>query len=150
MSPDRDEARYKRVVVRQDGDHVHEEHIVRDANLENRQFVYKFTQLLWLMFGLLEALIGFRIFLKLIAANPANWFTAFVYQLTDIFLWPFQGITANPSLQGFVLEISSFIAMLVYALVAWALVRLSWLLLYHRAASRVTTYDRATYDRDDV
>ena len=142
MGLNRDEARYKRVVVRQEGDHVHEEHIVEDANLEYRQIIYKVTQLIWLFFGILEALIGFRIVLRLIGANPANWFTAFVYQLTDIFLWPFQNIIANPSVQGFVLEISSFIAMLVYALIAWAIVRLSWLLLYHRGASRVTTYDR--------
>jgi hypothetical protein len=142
MGLNRDEARYKRVVVRQEGDHVHEEHIVEDANLEYRQIIYKVTQLIWLFFGILEALIGFRIVLRLIAANPSNWFTAFVYQLTDIFLWPFQNIVVNPSVQGFVLEISSFIAMLVYALVGWAVVRLIWLVFYHRATSHVTTYDR--------
>ena len=143
MSLDRDDlSRHERVVVRQEGDHVHEEHVVVDSNLENRQIAFKVTQLIWLLFGLLEALIGFRIFLRLIAANPGNWFTAFVYQLTDIFLWPFQSIVANPSFQGFVLEITSFIAMLVYAVAGWALVRLSWLLLYHRATSRVTTIDR--------
>lgn len=142
MSLDRDKARYKRVVVRQDGDHVHEEHIVEDVNLEYRQTIYKITQLVWLLFGILEAMIGFRIALKLIGANPANWFTAFVYQLTDIFLWPFQSIIANPSVQGLVLEISSFIAMLVYALVGWVVVRLIWLVFYHRDTRRVTTYDR--------
>ena len=142
MGLNRDEARYKKVVVRQDGDHVHEEHIVEDANLEYRQIIYKVTQLIWLFFGILEALIGFRIFLRLIAANPGNWFTAFVYQLTDIFLWPFQNIIVNPSVQGFVLEISSFIAMLVYALVGWTVVRLIWVIFYHRATVYVTTYDR--------
>lgn len=142
MSLDRDKARYKRVVVRQDGDHIHEEHIVEDVNLEYRQTIYKITQLVWLLFGILEAMIGFRIALKLIGANPANWFTAFVYQLTDIFLWPFQSIIANPSVQGLVLEISSFIAMLVYALVGWVVVRLIWLVFYHRDTRRVTTYDR--------
>ena len=142
MSLDRDKARYKRVVVRQDGDHVHEEHIVEDVDLEYRQTIYKITQLVWLLFGILEAMIGFRIALKLIGANPANWFTAFVYQLTDIFLWPFQSIIANPSVQGLVLEISSFIAMLVYALVGWVVVRLIWLVFYHRDTRRVTTYDR--------
>lgn len=117
MGMNRDEGRYKRVVVRQDGDHIHETHVVEDANLEYRQIIYKVTQLIWLFFGILEAMIGFRIFLRLIGANPANWFTAFVYQLTDIFLWPFQTIITNPSVQGFVLEISSLIGMLVYALV---------------------------------
>jgi hypothetical protein len=62
MGLNRDEiARHKRVVVRQEGDHVHEEHFVEDIGLENRQMVYKSTQLVWLIFGLLEALIGFRI-----------------------------------------------------------------------------------------
>jgi uncharacterized protein YggT (Ycf19 family) len=145
IHPD-DVSRHEHVVVRQDGDHVHEEHIVRDVTLENKQIAFKITQFIWLVFGVLEALIGLRIFLRLIAASPANWFTAFLYQLTDIFLWPFQGITANPAVQGFVLEISSFIAMLVYALIAWALVRLSWLLLYNRASSRVTTYDRDEFE----
>lgn len=139
---DRDDARYKRVVVREDDGHVHEEHIVENANLEYRQMIYKITQFVWFLFGILEALIGFRIVLKLIGANPANWFTAFVYQLTDIFLWPFQTIITNPAIQGFVLEISSFIAMLVYALIGWAVVRLIWLLFYHRDTRRVTTYDR--------
>jgi hypothetical protein len=66
----RNEARYKKVVVRQMG-HVHEEHIVEDANLEYRQMIYKITQFVWFLFGILEALIGFRIVLKLIGANPA-------------------------------------------------------------------------------
>lgn len=142
MGMDRNEARYKRVVVREDGDHIHEEHVVEDPNLEYRQMIYKITQLVWLLFGILEALIGFRIVLKLIGANPANWFAAFVYQLTDIFLWPFQNIIVNPSVQGLVLEVTSFIAMLVYAFIGWAVVRLIWLVFYHRDTRRVTTYDR--------
>lgn len=142
MSWDPDESRYKRVVVHEGSDHVHEEHIVDDANLAYRQAIYKATQLIWLFFGILEALIGFRIVLRMIGANPASWFTAFVYQLTDIFLWPFQNIVVNPSFQGFVLEITSFIGMLVYALVAWAIVRLVWLVFYQRATRHVTTYDR--------
>ena len=134
--------RRKRVVVRRDDDHVHEEHYVEDATQINRENVFKSTQFIWLMFGILEALIGFRIFLKLIAANPANWFASLVYGLTEPFLFPFQGITMDPSFQGLVLELSSIIALLVYALVAWAIVRLVWLVFYRRTASSLTTYDR--------
>jgi uncharacterized protein YggT (Ycf19 family) len=134
--------RRKRVVVRRDDDHVHEEHYVEDATQINRENVFKITQFIWLMFGILEALIGFRIFLKLIAANPANWFASLVYRLTEPFLFPFQGITMDPSFQGLVLELSSVIALLVYALVAWAIVRLVWLVSYRRTASSLTTYDR--------
>jgi uncharacterized protein YggT (Ycf19 family) len=134
--------RQKKVVVRQDGDHVHEEHVVEDVNLENRQVVYKVTQFVWLLFGLLEALIGFRILLKIIGANPQSWFAAFVYQLSDVFLWPFQGIIADPGVQGFVFEISSVIALFVYAFVGWAIVRVIWLVFYRRPTSSVTVYDR--------
>lgn len=134
--------RRKRVVVQRDGDHVHEEHYVEDATQINRENVFRITQFIWLMFGILEALIGFRIFLKFIAANPANWFAALIYRLTDPFLFPFQGITVDPSFLGFVLEISSVIALLVYALVAWAIVRFVWLVFYRRTASSLTTYDR--------
>ncbi len=45
MGLDKDQvSRHKRVVVQQDGDHIHEEHIVQDTNLELRQTVYKVTQ----------------------------------------------------------------------------------------------------------
>ena len=80
--------------------------------------------------------------LKLIAANPNSWFTSFVYQLSDVFVWPFQNIVANPTFLNSVIEITSMIAILVYAFIAWALVRLIWLVFYRRSTSRVTTYDR--------
>ncbi len=147
MTLDRDQiARRKRVVVHQDGDHVHEEHVVQNVNLEYREAIYKVVQFVWLLFGGLEALIGIRIILMLISANPANWFTAFVYQLSQVFLWPFQNIVANPAFQNHVLEITSFIAILVYALIGWAIVRLVWVLFYRAPTSQVTTYDRETRD----
>jgi len=138
MTPDR----HERVVVRQEGDRVKEKRVVEDPNLENRQMVSKVAQLVWLFFGILEASIGFRIMLKLIAANPNSWFTSFVYQFTNVFLWPFQNIVSNPSFQNSVIEITSMIAILVYAFIAWAIVRLIWLVFYHRSTDRVTTYDR--------
>lgn len=138
MSPDH----HKKVVVQEEGNRVREKRIVEDADLENRQIVSKVGQLVWLFFGLLEALIGFRIILKLIAANPNNWFTNFVYQLSNVFLWPFQNIVSNPSFQNSVIEITSMIAILVYAFIAWALVRIIWLVFYRRSTSRVTTYEK--------
>jgi len=143
MGLDRDQvSRNKRVIVQQHGDHVHEEHIVQDTNLELRQTVYKAAQLVWLLFGSLEGLIGLRVILKLIAANPNNLFTFFVYQLTDFFLWPFLTITGTPSFQGHALEIPAIIAMFVYALLGWIIVRLIWVIFYRSPTSQVTTYDR--------
>ena len=134
--------RRKKVVVEQHGDHIHEEHVVRDINLEYRESVYKVVQFVWLLFGALEGLIAVRMLLKLIGANPGSWFAALVYQLSDLFLWPFQNLTVNPAFGNFVFELTSLIALLVYALIAWGLVRLIWVLFYRRPTTHVTTYDR--------
>jgi hypothetical protein len=134
--------RRKKVVVQQYGDHVHEEHVVENVNLEYRESVYKVSQIIWLLFGGLEALIGIRVILMLIGANPGNWFAAFVYQLTQLFLWPFQNLIANPSFQNMTLEVTSIIAMIVYALLGWLIVRMIWVTFYRSPTSQVTTYDR--------
>jgi hypothetical protein len=132
----------KQVVVRQSGDHVHEEHVVQNVNLEYREAVYKVSQFIWLIFGAIEALIGIRVILMLIGANPANTFTALVYQLSELFLWPFRNIVPNPAFGNSVLEITSLIAMIVYPLIGWAIVRLIWVLFYRAPTSQVTTYHR--------
>ena len=134
--------RRKKVVVQQHGDHVHEEHVVENVNLEYRETVYKVSQIVWLLFGGLEALIGIRVILMLIGANPANGFTAFVYQLTQLFLWPFQNLIANPTFQNMTLEVTSIIAMIVFALLGWLIVRMIWVVFYRAPTSEVTTYDR--------
>jgi hypothetical protein len=90
--------------------------------------------------GLLEALLAFRFGLKLIAANAANPFAAFIYNFSSLFVAPFMGLTAAPAAGGAVLELSSLIAMLVYALVGWALAKIVWVIFYRprEAATAIT------------
>lgn len=114
--------------------------VTEDLAASNRQALYQLSALIGLLFGILEGLIGIRILLKLIAANPANEFARFVYDITAIFLAPFRGLTATPAAGGVVLEISSIIAMIIYALAAWAIIQLVWLLFYHPASRTVTRY----------
>jgi hypothetical protein len=96
--------------------------------VDNESSTWKLTQLVWLLFGLLEALIGLRVVLRLIAANPRNPFALLVYDLSYVFVWPFLGLARTPNANGAVLEISSVIAMFVYALIAWVIVQLVWIL----------------------
>lgn len=146
MTLDRDQIdQRKRVVVHQSGDHVHEEHVVENVNLEYRQTIYRVTQFIWLLFGALEALIGLRVILMLIGANPANPFAALVYQLSELFLWPFRNLIVNPAFGNNVLEITSLIAMIVYPLIGWAIVRLIRVIFYRTPTSQVTTYDRESH-----
>jgi hypothetical protein len=82
------------------------------------------------MFGILEALIALRIGLKLIGANPESPIVALIYGFTYLFLFPFDGLVASPAAGNMVLELSSMFAMLIYGLIAWAIERVVWLVLY--------------------
>jgi uncharacterized protein YggT (Ycf19 family) len=79
---------------------------------------------IYLIFGTLESLIGIRVVLKLLAANPQAGFTRFMYDVTAPFVYPFQGIFATPQSNGSVLEFSSLLAIVIYALLAYLIVRI--------------------------
>jgi len=123
--------------------------VQQEPEREQRIFTFKITQLIWLGLGILEALIALRIGLKLIAANPGSPIVALIYGITDIFLFPFAGMTATPAAGGMVLEISSFFAMLIYALIAWVVERIVWVIFYRPrgpvvGVTQTTTSDRRT------
>jgi hypothetical protein len=97
---------------------------------EQRVATFKATQIIWLLLGLLEASIALRVVFKLIAVNAANPFAKFLYGVTNLFVAPFKSLVGNPTSGGNVLEITSIIAMLVYLLIAWGIVRIVYVLLY--------------------
>jgi len=113
---------------------------------EQRIFSFKATQLIWLFLGILEALIALRIGLKLIGANPDSPIVALIYGFTYLFLFPFEGMTATPSAGGMVLELSSFFAMGIYALTAWAVERTVWLIFYRPRGPVVGVTETTTSD----
>ena len=133
--------RHEHVVETEQPGYKRRQEVVEDVAAERYDTVYRLAQITWLVFGLLEGAIVLRIILKLMAANPANPFANLVYTLTDIFLWPFFGLTVTPQLGGMVLELSSIIALVVYAVAAWVVVRLIWLLFYKPPTKTVTTYE---------
>jgi len=63
---------------------------------------------------------------RLLRANQDNSFTQLLYHLSQVFVAPFDGIFHDQALgTRSVFELSTLIAMLVYALLAWGLVALS-------------------------
>jgi hypothetical protein len=77
---------------------------------------------------IVNGLIGLRFLLKLMAANEANPFAALIYFLSRPFVAIFVGLTPTPSFEGIQIEFFDLIAILVYFLLAWAIVRLLWIL----------------------
>jgi len=116
--------------------------VIEDIGARRRQSVNRVIQAIWLLFGILEAAIGLRVFLKLIAANSSNLFAQLVYSFTELFLWPFAGLTISPSAGGFTLEIPSVIAMIVYAVAAWVLASLVWIIFARSGSRSVMVYER--------
>ncbi len=82
------------------------------------------AQITYLVLGVVEALIITRVILKLLAANPEAGFVRFIYNVSAPLVAPFQGIFPTPVTQNSVLELSALVAIAVYAVIAWALVRL--------------------------
>lgn len=133
----------RETVVRRDPAVQAEREVVEDPSANGRVLVARISGLIWLLFGVIEALIGLRIILKFIAANPTSEFARFLYSLTDVFLAPFAGLVGSPVIGNGVIEIYSMIAIVVYALLAWLVVRL-FRLIFTPARTRhsVTTYRR--------
>ena len=91
--------------------------------------IEKIIQVIWYVTGVLEALIGIRVVLKLMAANPNAGFARFIYGITSIFLAPFVGLTPTPAFNGSTLELWALIGMLVYVLLALGIIKLIRILL---------------------
>ena len=111
---------------------------------EQRIFTFKASQLIWLLFGILEVLIALRIGLMLIGANPNSPIVALIYGFTYLFLFPFTDLVSSPAAGNMVLEISSLFAMLVYGLVAWAMERVIWLVFYRPRGAVVAGTETST------
>ncbi len=86
--------------------------------------LYRGTQVVWYILGILEALLAFRFVLKLLAANPTAGFTSFIYGATKIFAAPFLNVFRISKVEGSIFEWSTLLAMLVYWLIAWGIIRL--------------------------
>ncbi len=133
---------HERVVTNQAGVE-HREQTLHDTGEEHRVRFLKAAQVIWLFVGLIEVVIGLRVVLKLIGANAANDFGGFVYNFAGVFLAPFFGLTGSPSSGNVVLEVPSLIAMAVYFLVGWAIVRMILPLFDNPATRSSSTYDRS-------
>ena len=119
----------------------------QEPDREQRIFSFKATQLIWLLFGILEVLIALRIGLMLIGANPNSPIVALIYGFTYLFLFPFTGLVGSPTAGNMVLELSSMFAMVIYALIAWVVERTVWFIFYRPRGPVVGTTQTTTNER---
>jgi hypothetical protein len=89
---------------------------------------YKTRNSILYVLGIIEVLLAFRFILKLLGANIASGFVSFIYTLSGVFIAPFTGIFRSYTSQGLVsrsiFEPSAIVALIVYAIVAWGIIKL--------------------------
>jgi len=130
--------RREETVVTQEQGYAASEHVTRDVAAERRQGTFQVTQIIWTLVGILEIALGLRFVLKLIAANPDAGFARAIYGLTQPFLAPFTALVGTPTSGGTVLEVTTLIAMAVYALLAWIVVRVIRVAIDRPSARTIT------------
>lgn len=84
--------------------------------------------IIWYLYGLAAALLAVRFVLKLTGANGSAGFVNFIYSITAFLSKPFDAIfgvtTASNGKFTSVFEPSILVAIIVYGLIAWGIVKL--------------------------
>lgn len=89
----------------------------------------KIVSFIYYLTGALEILLFIRFILRISGANPENLFAKFIYALSNLFVAPFATLFQTPTFDPtHTFEISALIAIGVYALLAWLVARLVWII----------------------
>ena len=91
---------------------------------KQKKVIFRTYQIIWYLLGVVEVLLIFRIVLKMLGANTNSGFTSMIYTLSAPFAVPFQGILNISYAEGHIFDWTTFIAMIVFAILAYGLVEL--------------------------
>jgi hypothetical protein len=86
--------------------------------------VTRVKQVIYFIFGVINALLVLRFVLLLLGANEVSPFVTLIYGLSRAFVLPFRGIFAEPDLGVSVIEWAALVGIVVYSLVAYGLARI--------------------------
>ncbi len=87
--------------------------------------LYRGTQIVWYIVGIIEILLAFRFIFKLLGANPDAGFSQFIYGITYVFATPFLAVFRSTRVvDGSIFEWTTLLAMFVYWILAIAIIRL--------------------------
>jgi hypothetical protein len=86
------------------------------------------VNIIWFVYGLVAILLAGRFILKLTGANGASGFVKFIYSITHFLSKPFDSVfgvkTASTTHFTSIFEPSILVAIVVYGLIAWGIVKL--------------------------
>lgn len=83
------------------------------------------ARVVWYVAGVIIAFLALRLVLQILGANEGNPFVDFVYGVSGFFAAPFFGMFSyQPSYGVSYFEVSTLVAIIIYALAAWGIARL--------------------------
>lgn len=87
--------------------------------------LYRATQIVWYLLGLVEVLLAFRFVLRLLGANPEAGFTSFIYSFSYVFAAPFLSVfRVTKVMTGSYFEWTTLLAMFVYWVLVFGIIKL--------------------------
>jgi hypothetical protein len=140
---------YRETYVDAYGNAVHREEETFDDPYQRRlNILDRASAIIYTLVAALEILLTLRLFFRLFGADPTSGFVSFIYNLSNPFVIFFNGIFSDQTLNNTsVFEISTLLAMVMYALLAWGLVSILYALFSPNPSSRhnITTTRRSKY-----
>jgi len=102
-----------------------------------------------IIFGVIEVGLAFRLIFKLLGANLKNGFVQGIYYITEFFVGIFEGIFPRITTSGAeakaAFEPATLIAMVVIAIIAWAVLKL----MTPRISNRVEKTEYSQHDNQN-
>lgn len=123
------------------------ESTIADPYAGRRESAFKWQQGIYLLFGFIEVVLAIRFVLRLFGANAQAGFAQLIYGATAPLVAPFQGLFGTVQSEGSVLESATLVALVVYALVAWLIVKLASLAFGETRSATATTTRSTTIGR---
>ncbi len=101
------------------------------------------ARVVYYVFGVIEVIIAARFVLMLFGANPNAGFVSFIYSLSGLFMAPFNTVFKTQTAGGATFEWSALVAMAVYALVGWGIVKLIYVVTPRRSSQTVERVEQS-------
>ncbi len=98
--------------------------VYREYRVERVRPLYRGAQIVWYILYIIETLLLLRFVLRLFGANPDAAFTVFIYNISGFFVAPFEAVFGVTTFRGTVFEWTTVLAMIVYWILAWAIIQL--------------------------
>ncbi len=123
MADEVQETKEVRTTDTQVGDTNVQRQTVREVSAAPTSIVAQ--RVVWYIVGFIIVLLVLRLVLQLLGANAGNGFVDFIYALSGVFAAPFFGMFSyTPSYGVSYFEVSTLVAILIYALVGWGIAKL--------------------------